>query len=297
VRRRVERLDPERVLEPGFDAERALEGRVEPGLLVEPWVVAPWLAPWAGIATIGAASAAGWGPPVGGVEPALELAGWAALEPPLDEVEPVLPELVGRAGPPRVDREARRDALLKLSSGQLITAAGQRGRFEPSRRPRVPFPADSCAARGKIRPMTSQPKKGPAKAEPVPDPSPSWRTMPSGIRIFLVYGFLILAVIGLSLRFVVDQAISAPVSPIGVVVMILLAYTIFTLTLVIQRKEAARTLALGLASLTIPAIPLAWLSFVQLGPRIAGTIFVASLSLLLFRGLLAPNVRAWLIEP
>lgn len=142
--------------------------------------------------------------------------------------------------------------------------------------------------------MNSQPQN--ESGDPAPTSRPSLRSMPSGIRIFLIYGFLILAVIGLSLRFVVDQAISAPVSPIGVVVMILLAYTIFTLTLVIQRKQAARTLALGLASLTVPAIPLAWLSFFQLGPRIAGTVFVAALSLLLFRGLLAPGVRAWLNE-
>ena len=85
--------------------------------------------------------------------------------------------------------------------------------------------------------------------------------MPNGIRIFLVYAFAILVVIGLSLRFVIDMAISAPVSLPGVLVMILLAYTIFTITLVLQRKEAARGLALGLASLTIPAVPLAYFSF------------------------------------
>ena len=106
-----------------------------------------------------------------------------------------------------------------------------------------------------------------APDSPPPPTRPSLRGMPGGIRIFLVYGSLILVVIGLSLRFVIDQAISAPVSPIGVVVMILLAYTIFTMTLVIQRKEAARTLALGLASLTLPAIPLAWLSFLADRPE------------------------------
>ena len=121
--------------------------------------------------------------------------------------------------------------------------------------------------------------------------------MPSGIRVFLVYGFIILAIIGLSLRFVVDQAISAPVSPIGIVVMVLLAYTIFTMTLVFQRKEAARGLALGLASLTLPAIPLAWLSFIQTGPKVAATLFVLSFAALLFRGLLAPEVRTYLDEP
>ena len=53
----------------------------------------------------------------------------------------------------------------------------------------------------------------------------------------------------------IDLAIGAPVSGPGVVVMVLLAYTIFTTTLVLQRKEASRGLALGLASLTVPLAP------------------------------------------
>jgi hypothetical protein len=117
------------------------------------------------------------------------------------------------------------------------------------------------------------------------------REMPGGIRLFLVYAFLILAGIGLSLRFVVDQAIAAPVSPLGVVVMVLLAYTIFTMTLVLQRKQAARGLALGLASLTIPLVPL--LAFSQL---LIEAVFVAALAALLFRGLLRPEVRTYLSE-
>jgi O-antigen ligase len=117
------------------------------------------------------------------------------------------------------------------------------------------------------------------------------REMPGGIRLFLAYAALILAGIGLSLRFVIDQAISAPVSLPGVVVMILLAYTIFTTTLVIQRKQAARNLALGLASLTVPLIPLLLLSGL-----IPQTIFVTALSILLFRGLLRPEVQAYLSE-
>ena len=115
--------------------------------------------------------------------------------------------------------------------------------------------------------------------------------MPGGIRLFLAYAFLILAGIGLSLRFVIDQAISAPVSLPGVVVMVLLAYTIFTTTLVIQRKQAARNLALGLASLTVPLIPLLLLSGL-----IPQTIFVTALAILLFRGLLRPEVQAYLSE-
>jgi len=118
------------------------------------------------------------------------------------------------------------------------------------------------------------------------------RAMPGGVRIFLGYAFLILGLIGLSLRWVVDQAISAPVSPPGVVVMVLLAYTIFTTTLVLQRKEASRTLALGLSTLTIPAIPLLLLA----GQPIAALIVVV-LGALLFFGLTRPEVRTWLDQP
>lgn len=118
------------------------------------------------------------------------------------------------------------------------------------------------------------------------------RQMPGGLRLFLAYALLILAGIGLSLRFVIDQAIEASVSFGGVVVMALLAYTIFTTTLVLQRKEAARGLAIGLASLTVPLVPLLLLS----GLPIEG-IFVAAFGLLLFRGLLGPEVRAFLSEP
>jgi hypothetical protein len=94
------------------------------------------------------------------------------------------------------------------------------------------------------------------------------------------------------MRTVVDQAISAPVSPTGIVVMILLAYTIFTTTLVLQRKQAAFTMALGLASLTIPLVVLLAISPVH--PALP--FFVAALGLLLFRGLLRPDVRAYLNE-
>ncbi len=116
--------------------------------------------------------------------------------------------------------------------------------------------------------------------------------MPGGIRLFLVYAVVILAGIGLSLRFVVDQAIAAPVSLVGVIVMVLLAYTIFTTTLVLQRKQAARGLAIGLASLTIPAVVLLATSPVH--P--ATPFFVAAFGVLLFRGLLRPEVRTYLNE-
>jgi hypothetical protein len=118
------------------------------------------------------------------------------------------------------------------------------------------------------------------------------REMPGGIRLFLLYAFGILFLIGASLRFIVDQAISAPVSLPGLVAMILLAYTIFTTTLVIQRKEASRTLALGLSTLTLPAVPLLLLAAQPLA-----AVVVAALAGLLFFGLTRPEVRTWLSEP
>jgi hypothetical protein len=118
------------------------------------------------------------------------------------------------------------------------------------------------------------------------------RDMPLGLRLFVAYALLILVGIALSLRTIVDQATLAPVSFQGVVVMILLAYTIFTTTLVIQRKQAAFGLAIGLATLTIPLVLLLAVSPVH--P--AFPVFTAAFSLLLFRGLLRPEVRAYLSE-
>lgn len=118
------------------------------------------------------------------------------------------------------------------------------------------------------------------------------RAMPGGVRLFLAYALLILAGVGLSLRFVVDQAVEASVSFQGVVVMALLAYTIFTTTMVLQRKQAARGLALGLTSLTVPLVPLLLLSRLPIQ-----AVFVAAFGLLLVRGLLRPEVRAFLNEP
>lgn len=117
------------------------------------------------------------------------------------------------------------------------------------------------------------------------------RGMPWAIRLFLGYAFVLLVGIGLSLRFVVDLAIAAPVSLVGVVVMVLLAYTIFTTTLVLQRKAASRGLAFGLASLTI--LPIFWALTIGLLPV---ALFFGALAALLIRGLRSAAVRAWLIE-
>lgn len=121
---------------------------------------------------------------------------------------------------------------------------------------------------------------------------PSLRGMPWGIALFLLYGLAILAGVGLSLGFVVDQAQTVPVTPLGLVVMALLAYTIFTLTVVLQRKAAARGLALGLSTLALPAIPLALLY-----GQLIGALLLAGLAALLFRGLRTPAAVAWLDQP
>lgn len=118
------------------------------------------------------------------------------------------------------------------------------------------------------------------------------RGMPWGIALFLVYGLLVLAGVGLALGPVVERAILVPITFEGLVLMALLAYTIFTVTLVIQRKEAARPLALGLLSLAVPAVPLAVLN----GQLIAAGLVVA-LAALLYRGLRAPAALAWLDQP
>jgi hypothetical protein len=122
--------------------------------------------------------------------------------------------------------------------------------------------------------------------------APGRRIPPAGVLLFLGYAFLILGAIGLSLRWVVEKAIGAPLSLEGIVVMVLLAYTIFTITMVLQRKQAARGLALGLTTLTVPAVPL-----LLLGPVPAVAIAPAVLAIALFLGLGRPSVKSWLSEP
>ena len=74
--------------------------------------------------------------------------------------------------------------------------------------------------------------------------------------------------------------------------MVLLAYTIFTTTLVLQRKEASRGLALGLASLTCRSRR----TSCSRGLPIPGRLRRRARAALLFRGLLRPEVRAYLNE-
>ncbi len=119
------------------------------------------------------------------------------------------------------------------------------------------------------------------------------RSVPVGVLLFLVYGFVMLAGLAVAMPLVIDQAVEAAVSPIGVVYMLLLAYLIFTLTLVLQRKQAGYPLALGLATLSVPLIPVLFLSPAGLpGAAIATTLAVG-----LFAALRRDATRAWFVEP
>jgi hypothetical protein len=118
------------------------------------------------------------------------------------------------------------------------------------------------------------------------------RIMPNGVRVFLVYGFAVLALVGLTLPLVVAEAVETPISPLGIVDMLLLAYLIFTITLVLQRKQAGYGLALGLASLSVPFIAVMYLAAGTIGALIALVVAV-----LVIWSLRRPASRGWFIEP
>lgn len=118
------------------------------------------------------------------------------------------------------------------------------------------------------------------------------RQMPNGVRVILAFGFALLAVVGLTLPLVINEAVEAPVSPLGLLWMLLLAYLVFTLTLILQRKQAAWLLSLGLASLSVPLAVILYSWAGAIG-ALTGVVLAAVLFLVL-RG---PRARAWFSEP
>jgi hypothetical protein len=115
--------------------------------------------------------------------------------------------------------------------------------------------------------------------------------MPNGVRIVLFFGFVLLAGVGLTLPLVIQEAVSAPISALGLLWMLLLAYLVFTLTLILQRKQAGWMLSVGLASLSVP-IAMA-LSF---WAGAVGLFVGALISVMLFLALRGPAVRGWFSE-
>jgi hypothetical protein len=118
------------------------------------------------------------------------------------------------------------------------------------------------------------------------------RAMPGGVRVVLLFGFVLLAGIGLTLPLVINEAVEAPVSPLGLLWMLLLAYLVFTLTLILQRKQAGWLLSLGLASLSVPValILYSWAGAV-------GALVGVALIALLFLALRGERARTWFSEP
>ena len=114
------------------------------------------------------------------------------------------------------------------------------------------------------------------------------RSMPNGVRLFVAYSLAVLGLIGLSLPGIVGLAVQAPVTGPGLVAMLLLAYTVFTLTLVLQRKRAAYWLAIGLSSLTLPLV-----AFFVLAEAPPYALISAALALALFVGLRTTAARGY----
>ena len=119
------------------------------------------------------------------------------------------------------------------------------------------------------------------------------KAMPPGVLLFMGYSLLVLSILGLGLPMVIDQAIAAPVSFIGIVWMALLAYLIFTTTLVLQRKQAAFGLSMGLTSLMLP---LAVIMLFAPGGFVL-SIAAVVLFVIVVLGLRRPRSREWFSEP
>ena len=118
------------------------------------------------------------------------------------------------------------------------------------------------------------------------------RQMPPGVLLFLAYAFVVLSILGLTMPVVIDQAVQAPITFIGLVWMGLLAYLIFTMTLVLQRKQAAFGLSLGLTTLLLP---LAAIVFFGAGGWILSVVLLVAFVALVW-ALRRPRSREWFCE-
>ena len=118
------------------------------------------------------------------------------------------------------------------------------------------------------------------------------RQMPNGVRVLLAFGFCLLAVVAVTLPLIVEQAVEAPVSPLGLLWMLLLAYVIFTLTLILQRKQAGWTLSVGLATLSLPLV-----AVLYVWAGVLGALPGLTLAAILFVSLRNASVRGWFTEP
>jgi hypothetical protein len=119
------------------------------------------------------------------------------------------------------------------------------------------------------------------------------RQMPPGVLLFLAYSFVVLSILGLTMPVVIDQAVQTPVTFIGLVWMGLLAYLIFTMTLVLQRKQAAYGLSMGLTTLLLP---LAAIVLFGAGGVILSVVLLLAFGTIVW-ALRRPRSREWFCEP
>ena len=119
------------------------------------------------------------------------------------------------------------------------------------------------------------------------------KSMPPGVLMFMGYALLVLSVLGVFMRFIIDLAVESPISFPGLVWMALLAYLVFTMTLVLQKKQAAFGLALGLTSLMLP---LAAIMLLAPGGFVISILAVA-LFIIVVLALRRPRSREWFSEP
>lgn len=118
------------------------------------------------------------------------------------------------------------------------------------------------------------------------------KAMPPGVLVFMGYALLVLSILGLFMSRVIDEAVQSPISLIGVVWMALLAYLVFTMTLVLQKKQAAFGLSLGLTSLLLPLAAI--LLFAPAG-WILSVVAILLFALVVW-SLRRPRSRAWFSE-
>jgi hypothetical protein len=119
------------------------------------------------------------------------------------------------------------------------------------------------------------------------------RQMPPGVLLLLAYSFVVLSILGLTMPVVIDQAVQTPVTFIGLVWMGLLAYLIFTMTLVLQRKQAAYGLSMGLTTLLLP---LAAIVLFGAGGVILSVVLLLAFGTIVW-ALRRPRSREWFCEP
>jgi hypothetical protein len=132
-----------------------------------------------------------------------------------------------------------------------------------------------------------------------------WRSAPWAVRLWFVWAFALLAFTGLLLPQIIaftDFSERAPFSLLGLFMMAELAFVLFGVTVVMQRKRIGHRFALGIAALAAPILAGLPPALFHMQPVAAsgwyglmvpiGLLISAVLIVLLLR----PAARAWFVE-